>query len=79
MYFQNLCSWLLLSSTALAAPAPPLDRHQRPLVHDGSPYNKDHYDPYDEKFDSFGEDVQPLPVVSIKLHYHIELDNIFCL
>ena len=59
MHSQSLVSLLLLSATALAAPT-----RQHPLVHDGSPYNKKYYDPYDKKFDSYGEGVQPLPMVS---------------
>lgn len=64
MHFKSFVSLLSLSATALAAPAPA--RHQHPLMHDGSPYNKKHYDPYDHKYDSYGEDVQPLPIVSLK-------------
>ena len=60
MHSLNFVSLLLLSSTALGAPT-----RQHPLVHDRSPYNKDHNDPYDRKFDSYGEGVQPLPMVSI--------------
>ena len=60
MFVRNLVSLLTLSSVALAAPT----GYQEVLSsEDGTPYNKDHYDPYDRKFDSYGEDIQPLPMV----------------
>ncbi len=51
--------WLLLGS-ALAAPT-----RQNPLALEKSPYNRKYHDRYDRKFDSYGEDVQPLPLVSL--------------
>jgi hypothetical protein len=58
MSISTVVSLALLAASAIAAPT-----RQHPLVHDKSPYNKDHYDPYDHKVDSYGEDIQPLPMV----------------
>ena len=63
MRFQHVVPLLSLSGAALAAPAPA--RQQKPLMGESSPYNKDHYDPYDYKYDSYARNVQPLPMVSI--------------
>lgn len=54
----SLVSVMLLAATALAAPT-----GQHPLIHRQSPYYKGFKDPYDHKIDSFGDKLQPLPIV----------------
>ena len=63
MHSKALLSVGLLAVAALAAPA-----RQHPLVHKGSPYDRDFENPYDKKVDTVGDDIQPLPVVSKRFH-----------
>lgn len=58
MRFESLVSLALLSG-ALAAPT-----KQHPLVHKSAPYTHEYKDPYDSKLDTYGEEIQPLPIVS---------------
>lgn len=59
----QLASALLLAASATYAS--PVRQH--PIVHkEGTPpYTGDNRDPYDHKIDSWKEDIQPLPIVSL--------------
>jgi hypothetical protein len=70
MYNSNvLLSAALLLSSCSAAPIEQLPLESKPAA--GYPFKND---PYDRKHDTYGDGVQPLPVVSSKnLLYHIDL------
>ena len=59
MHSRSFVAVVLLVASVVASPI-----RQQPLVHRGSPYTKDHRDPYDRKVDTYGVGIQPLPIVS---------------
>lgn len=67
MYNSNLLlSAALLLSSCSAAPV-----DQQPLEKDTSAHYPYKYDPYDRKHDTYGDGVQPLPVVGFVQSHNV--------